>query len=354
MEFLTETVYLGNTLLQWILAGGLLVLTLAGLLLFRRVAIHRLQAFAARTRNQFDDALAALVADLKFLTLLLLALYVATRPLTLPAEGDAWFRAAALVVVLLQAGFWGVRLVRFGVDAALRRRGADTGAARALASLFTTLGRLVVWSAVVLLALDNLGVDVTTAIAGLGVSGIAVALALQSVLGDLFAALTILLDKPFEVGDFIIVGDLMGTVERIGVKTTRVRSLSGEELVFGNSDLLASRIRNYKRMRERRIVFGFGILYETPIEKLERIPAMVREIVGAVSDTRLDRVHFKAFGDSSLDFEVVYYMLVPDYNAFMDAQQAINLALVRRFQAEGIDFAYPTRTLYVQREGGAD
>jgi small-conductance mechanosensitive channel len=211
--------------------------------------------------------------------------------------------------------------------------------------------KVVLWAAVVLIALDNLGVHITTLVAGLGVGGIAVALAVQNILGDLFSSVTIILDKPFVIGDFIIVGDFLGSVEHIGLKTTRVRSLSGEQLVFANSDLLKSRIRNFKQMTERRIVFAFGVIYQTAADKLAAIPGLVREIVEAQPQARFDRAHFKAFGGSSLDFEVVYWVTNPDYNLYMDIQQAINLGLFRRFAAEGIEFAYPTQTLYVEKLG---
>jgi len=201
-----------------------------------------------------------------------------------------------------------------------------------------------------MIGLHNLGIDITALIASLGIGGIAVALAVQNILADLFACLTISFDKPFVIGDFIIVGDLMGTVEHIGLKTTRIRSLSGEQLVFSNNDLLGSRIRNFKRMYERRVVFNFGVVYQTSYDHLAEIPAMVKKVIGAQEQTRFDRAHFKSYGDSSLDFEVVYYVLVPDYNTYMDIQQAINMSLFRQFEKKGIQFAYPTRTLYINQE----
>jgi small-conductance mechanosensitive channel len=196
--------------------------------------------------------------------------------------------------------------------------------------------------------------DVTALVAGMGIGGIAVALALQNILGDLFASLSIVLDKPFVIGDFIIVGELMGGVEKIGLKTTRVRSLSGEQLIFSNSDLLNSRIRNYKRMQERRIPFGFGVTYQTTPDQLEAIPALIKSIIECEEGLRFDRAHFKGFGESSYDFEVVYYINTPDYNAYMDAQQTINLALCRGFAERGIEFAYPTRTIHMHREDGVE
>jgi small-conductance mechanosensitive channel len=235
----------------------------------------------------------------------------------------------------------------------LRQLGADASHVAAV-RLVVLAARTVVFSIALLVVLQSVfGVNITALVAGLGVGGIAIALAVQSILGDLFASLTIILDKPFVVGDFVIVGDMLGTVEQIGLKTTRLRSLSGEQLIVGNSDLLSSRIRNFKRMQERRIVFQFGVTYDTPAELLEGIPEIVRGIVGGLEGTRLDRVHFKQYGDFALIFEVVYYVESPEYNVYMDRQQSINLQLKRRFEAEGIAFAYPTQTLYVTQVGGA-
>ncbi|HSB55513.1 MAG TPA: mechanosensitive ion channel family protein, partial [Gemmatimonadales bacterium] len=208
--------------------------------------------------------------------------------------------------------------------------------------------RSLLWVVLVLLVLDNLGVNISTLMAGLGIGGVAIALATQNILGDLFASLSIVLDKPFVVGDFIVVGDLMGTVERVGLKTTRLRSLSGEQLIFANADLLGSRVRNFKRMSERRVLFDLGVTYETQAATLSRIPAMLREIVDAERGVRFDRAHLRSFDASAVTFEVVYYILDPDYNRFMDTQQRINLAIFRRFEAENVEFAYPTQTLYVR------
>jgi small-conductance mechanosensitive channel len=204
-----------------------------------------------------------------------------------------------------------------------------------------------------LIALDNIpGVEVDTLVASLGIGGVAAALAVQNILSDLFASLSIALDQPFEIGDFIVFGGDMGTIERIGIRSTRVRSLSGEQLVISNTDLLDSRIHNYKRMAERRVVFSFGVVYETPPELLARIPGIVEEIIAQQGQTRFDRAHLKEFGDFSLNFEAVYYVLAPEYGTYMDIQQAINLALHARFEREGIEFAYPTQLVYL--DGGEE
>src|SRR5262249_49016232 len=190
------------------------------------------------------------------------------------------------------------------------------------------------------------GVNVTAVVAGLGIGGVAVALALQNVLGDLLASLAIVLDKPFVVGDSIAVGGVSGQVERVGIKTTRLRSADGEQLVISNAELLKTRIHNYRRMTERRVQLGLGIAFETAQDKLPRLPDILREIVMAEPRVRFDRAHFKGFGESALLLEVVYFVLDRDYNIYMDVQQALNLEIIRRFQVEGVVFTYPTRKLY--------
>jgi small-conductance mechanosensitive channel len=243
------------------------------------------------------------------------------------------------------------RCKALGEDAVFKRERLETDPASVTTvSALGFVGKLVLWLVILLLALDNLGVDITGLIAGLGIGGIAIALAVQNILGDLFASLSIVLDKPFVIGDFIIVDNYLGTMEYIGLKTTRLKSLSGEQLVFSNSDLLTSGIRNFKRMYERRVVFTIEVVYQTPVEKLAAIPKMIREIIEKQEHTRFDRAHFKEYGPSSLDYEIVYYVRKPEYNVYMDIQQAINLEIFRRFEQEGIEFAYPTQTLFIQKE----
>jgi small-conductance mechanosensitive channel len=350
LEFLNNT-YLGNSVQTWLIAAAVAAAVLVVLRLVRRILVRRLSALAERTGTDIDDLAVDLVGMTKFFFPLFIALYIGSRPLAMTPAMDRVLGAAMVIALLIQLALWGNAVISFWITRYMQSRMKEDAAAATTIGALRFLARLVLWTVVLLLALDNLGADITALVAGLGVGGIAVALALQNVLGDLFASLSIVLDKPFVIGDFIIVGDFLGTVEHIGLKTTRLRSLSGEQLVFANGDLLNSRIRNYKRMAERRIVFAFGVVYQTPAEKLEAIPGMVREIIESLENTRFDRAHFKAFGNFSLDFEVVYYVLVPDYNVYMDIQQQINLALYRRLEEEGVEFAYPTQTLYVVKEG---
>ena len=344
--------FLGNSLLQWLVAAGVFLGTALALRLLSALLLSRMHALAERTATDVDDLIGQLLRKTKTLVILLVALWVAARMLTIPPRLDAAFSRILIVALLLQVGVWAAGLVDYLIDRHRRRQiEVDPGVATAIGAMFF-VARTLVWTLVLLVVLDNLGIDVTALITGLGIGGIAVALALQNVLSDLFASLSIVLDKPFVVGDFIIVGEFLGTVEYVGLKTTRIRSLSGEQLVFSNSDLLGSRIRNYKRMQERRAVFTLGVTYDTPLDKLRRIPRIIREAIEAQENTRFDRSHFKSYGAFSLDFETVYYMLVPDYNSYMDTQQLINFEVFRRFHDDDIEFAFPTQTLFLHSAAG--
>ena len=250
-----------------------------------------------------------------------------------------------------QAGLWVSTAVVAWLEHRRKVSIAEDKAVAGSIGILRFIARVAVWAMALLLTLENLGVDITALVAGLGIGGIAVALALQNVLGDLLASLSIALDQPFVLGDFVIVGEFMGTVEYIGIKSTRLRSLSGEQLVVSNADLLSSRLRNFGRMQERRVVFSLGVTYETPRARLQQIPALLRRIVEAQEDVRFDRAHFAKYGAFSLDFEIVYHVLSADYNRYMDVQQAINFRIHEAFEKLGVEFAYPTQTLWLA--GGA-
>jgi small-conductance mechanosensitive channel len=346
---LFETTFYENPVWRWFLALGVILFVWFVLRVVLQFVVRRLRRLARRTPTRFDDLIAELLAKTKFVFVVVLSLYAGSLILSVPDTAARVLRILFILALLLQAGYWGNAFVSFWINRTVQKRLEQDAATATSMAAFGFLAKLAVWGVVLLLALENMGFDISALLAGLGIGGIAVALAVQNVLGDLFASLSIVVDKPFVIGDFIIVGDLMGNVERIGLKTTRVRSLSGEQIIFSNSDLLSSRVRNYKRMYERRIVFAFGVTYQTAPDVLEGIPETVRGIIEAQSNVRFDRCHFKLFGDFSLDFEAVYYVLVSDYNVYMDRQQTINLGIMRAFEEQGIDFAYPTHTLFVSR-----
>jgi small-conductance mechanosensitive channel len=348
LEFLDWTFY-GNSLTSWLLALAVAVFVFAALYGLRRFVLRQLRRLGARTRTDVDDIATEAVAATRRWYLGLVAIWAGTMFLALPAPLRDRIETVAALLTLVQIGLWGAAGVRGYVSRYSEAKLADDPASVTTVRALGFLATVFVWVAVGLVGLDNLGIEVTAMVAGLGIGGVAVALAVQNILGDLFASLSIVLDKPFVYGDFIVVGDMSGTVEKVGLKTTRVRSLSGEQLVFSNSDLLQSRIRNYKRMFERRVVFTLGVVYQTSREQVGAIPEMLRAAVESQEGVRFDRAHFKSFAASSLDFEVVYYVLEPDFNTYMDRQQAINLAIMDTFAESGIEFAYPTQTLILER-----
>jgi len=337
-----------NSFEQLLIAVGVTATALAALILARRIAVGRLRTMSQRTSAIWDDVLVDVLTATKLPFMLWLSIFAGLTQIELPASIEALPLKAMMVLLILQLGIWAARAVNswLKLRTAASLKDGD-GAALTNFGVISFVVRLMVWIVVVLSLLDNIGIDITTLIASLGIGGVAVALALQNVLGDLFASLSIAMDKPFVVGDFIVVDDLAGTVRHVGLKTTRIQSLSGEELVFSNNDLLKSRIRNYRHMAERRIVFSFGVTYDTQPDTLEAVNAELRRIIDNLPQARFDRAHFKSFGASSLDFEVVYYMLEPDYVAFMDAQEKINLALLAFCNRSHINFAFPTHTVHI-------
>lgn len=342
-----------NTALDWVYAGAVLLVALLVFYIIKWVTARRVARLAERTTRTWDDALVDVVQQTRGWFMLILAAFLGSRTLQLPPYVHDVLQMIAVLTLIVQAGLWGNVLITGGVQRHVQRRMKDDPASVMTIMALAFIGKLVLFTTLLLLALDNMGIEVTALIAGLGVGGIAVALAVQNVLGDLLASLSIVFDKPFVPGDFIVVGDQLGVVEKIGLKTTRLKSLSGEQLIFPNNDLLQSRVRNFKRMTERRVVFELAVSYKTPRHLLRQIPQMVREIIEHEPDTRFDRAHFKEFGSFALNFEVVYYVLSADFNLYMDRQQAINLAIHERFEHHGIEFAYPTQMLYIERIGGA-
>jgi small-conductance mechanosensitive channel len=351
MEFF-DKLWFGIPLHEWLIAACIAVMVWLVLRLTVHVVGDRLGAWAATTSTKWDDIAVYPIQRTKFLFLIVAALYVAALATDLPEPLTRFLKSAFGVALVVQSGVWLNAAISHWLTIYREEKlGVDSASVTTMMAGGFLL-RVVLWSLVLLLVLANFGVEIAPLIAGLGVGGIAVALAVQSILSDLFASLSIVLDKPFVIGDFVTVGDLKGHVEQIGLKTTRIRSLTGEQLIFANSDLLSSRIRNYGRMYERRTFFNIGVTYQTGRAQLAKIPELLRGIVEAQAQTRFDRSHLKEYGDYAIIYETVYYVLNPDYTVYMDVQQAINLAIHDAFTAEGIEFAYPTQTLFVNK--GAD
>ncbi|QDU31575.1 Low conductance mechanosensitive channel YnaI [Anatilimnocola aggregata] len=345
---LMERPFYGNALQHWGLAIAVALGLFVLLKLIQAILASRLKQLNERYATDTGELLVEAVRSVRLWFLLEISLYVGSLLLALPPKTMTILNTLAIVAVLLQAALTGNALLTLVIKGYSHRRLQTDAASVTTVTTLGFLGRLGLWTIVGLLVLQNLGIDVSALVTGLGIGGIAVALAAQNILGDLFGSLAIVLDKPFVLGDFIIVGEQMGTVEKIGIKTTHLRSLAGEQIIISNADLLKSRIRNCKRMQERRIVFAIGVTYQTPPDKLAAISGLLRKVVEDQEPVRFDRAHFKGFGPSSLDFEVVYFVLSPDFNLYMDIQQKINLWLFQKFADEGIEFAYPTQTIFIE------
>lgn len=345
-EFLRRE-YFDNTLASYLLAAATFAAVVAAFLIGRRVLLARLKAFAQNTETDLDDFAVELLGKIRTPEAYLVGFYFATRPLNFDPRVDHLLR----VLVVLALSYRALTMLQLTAEYGVRRLMTGPGSDQSdkdTAKTVSMLLRGLLWTLTLIFVLDNLGINVTSMVAGLGIGGVAVALAAQAVLGDLFSALAIHLDKPFIVGDFIVVDDFKGTVERIGVKTTHLRSLSGELLVMGNSKLTSSTIRNFQKMSERRVVLTFGLPFSTPEAALAELPAVLKALVEKDRKSlRFDRAHLSGLGQSSLDFETVYYFLDADYNKHMDAQQRLLLDLVSELRKRGLELAYPTRTVLV-------
>ncbi|MBU0979535.1 MAG: mechanosensitive ion channel family protein [Nanoarchaeota archaeon] len=345
------TNYGGNTVVQYMVFLGIVLVAVLAIKIFKIYIIRVLKHVAKRSKNDVDDLAVGIVDALPWYIYAIISIHLVSRMLAIPPIASTIIKLVTIVAL----GFFTVRaagrVVDYFVDKEVKKRQKETGVeARSVVVLLGRIVKAVLWLLAILVMLSNMGVQITPLIAGIGVGGIAIAFALQNILEDLFSSFSIYFDKPFEEGDFIIIGADMGIVKYIGLKTTRIQTLQGQELVVSNRELTSSRINNYKKMEKRRIVFSFGVEYSTPVTKLRGIKKIVKEIISKNKLASLDRVHFKEFGNFSLNYEVVYYIDSKEYNVYMDIQERINLELKGRFEKEGIGFAYPTQTLFVKKE----
>ena len=320
------------------------------IILIKYLTVKNISKKVATSETNLDNLFLNLFENIKKYYIASFAIYIGLLQIELATNVRSNIDKAFILITIFQIAQLASIVITFIINKRLQSKAEDNLELASTINLLSLAIKLVVYSILFLVALNNLGVDVTALIAGLGVGGIAVALALQNILTDLFSSLTIVLDKPFIVGDFIVINELSGTIENIGLKTTRLKSISGEQLIFGNTDLLKSRIKNYKRMSERRILQNIKVTYQTSLEQLEIIPGIVKTILESIEDVRFDRCHFLRFQDSSLEFELVYWVISPDYVKYADCAQIINLKIFQEFIKNKIDFAHPTQTLFLAKD----
>lgn len=348
-DFLNQ-VYYDNTVRDYLIAVGIIVGGIILLKLFKRVILIRLKKWADTTESTLDNFAIDTVEKFALPAINFFIVFLGIKFLSLSEKVSQVVNIAVAVIIT----YFVLRLVStialHGLQSYVRRQERGEEKIKQLGGIMLIIN-IIIWAIGAIFLFDNLGYDVGTIIAGLGIGGIAIALAAQNILGDLFNYFVIFFDQPFEIGDFIILDDKMGTVDYIGIKTTRLKSLSGEQLVLANSDLTKSRVHNYKRMQRRRIQFEIGIVYQSTLEQVKEVPVIIKDIIGSIDGITLDRTHFKSYGDFSLIFQTIYFVESADYNIYMDKQQMINLRIYEEFEKRKIEFAYPTQSIFLAKNG---
>ena len=347
MPFLDIT-FMKNTVLDYIIFASIFIIGSIVVKIVKTIVLAKFKGWASKTANEIDDFIIGLIEKTVVPLLYFGTLYLSLNYLTLETFARKVIDSAGSILITIMGIRFGIAIITYALETFWVNKEHDPSKKGSLTGIITTI-KIIIWGIGLTFLLDNLGFKISAVVAGLGIGGIAVALAAQAVLGDLFSYFAIFFDRPFEIGDFIIVGDFMGVVEHVGIKTTRLRSLGGEEIVMANSDLTGSRVRNYKRMQKRRVVFKLGVTYQTTSAQVQAIPGLITNIIKNVPDTTFDRSHFASYGDFALIFETVYYILSNDYNKYMDVQQEINFKIKEEFEKQGIDFAYPTQTLHIEK-----
>ncbi|MGE5410387.1 MAG: mechanosensitive ion channel family protein [Clostridiales bacterium] len=348
IESILSKIYFENTIRDYLISILIFILGVMLLLILRKIVLKQLLKLVQKTTSRIDDffilQINKFVLPLIYLGLLYFSISILKMPQT--------FRKTIDSVTLAVFTFYAIRFlilitnnsIKFFRKSSLKEGLADQTSLKGISTFIS----IIIWGLGIVFFLDNLGFKVSAVIAGLGIGGIAVALAAQAVLGDFFSYFVIFFDRPFEIGDFISVDDKSGTVEKIGIKTTRVLSLGGEEIIFPNSNLTNSRLHNFKRMKRRRVSFKLSVVYKVSSEMLKEIPVLIKTIIEGIEFTNFERAHFQSYGESGLIFEVVYFVNTPDYNKYMDIQQEINLKIFKEFEKRKISFAYPTRSLFLE------
>lgn len=346
MKQLSNQIFWNNSLMSWFIALGIIVAGLLVIKISKYFVVHKLKKWAAKTTTNWDNYLVDAIEHSVIPLLYAVIIYSAINTLLFSPKIDKWMHGIFMAVI----SFFVIKMIskafRQFVHLVIKKQGAPEGKEKQASGLIVIV-TIAIWMLGIIFFIDNLGYDVTTLIAGLGIGGIAIALAAQTILGDLFSYFVIFFDRPFEIGDFITVDDKSGVVQHVGIKTTRITTLGGEQLICSNTDLTNARVHNYKRLAKRRVLFSLGVTYQTTHAVLAEIPGIVKEIIMATDLVAFDRGHFSSYGNSALNFEFVYYIQTPDYNTYMDKQQEIFLQIFKTFEEKNIEFAYPTQTLFI-------
>ena len=340
---------IGNYLLSLLFLSAVIFI----IKIFDKFLLGKMDLFVEKFSHSFSVLLKKIIKKRIYPLLYFLAFYLAFQELQTSTQIDSFISFTLMILTVIFVVLAALDIITYSLKKYWAKKQRSEEQQKVL-SITLFIIKIVVWIIAFLFVLDNLNIQITGLITGLGIGGVAIAFAAQNILTDLFNYFTIFFDKPFDIGDFIITGEYKGTIEHIGIKTTRIRSLSGEQLIISNTDLVNSRINNYKRMMQRRINFSFGLTYDTPLEKLKKVPGIVEEIINSIDKTEINRVHFAEYAASSLLFQVVYYVKDSDYKVYMDIQQQINFQLKEKMEELGVSFAFPTQTIHFGSSNDAD
>jgi len=343
-----QALLLGIPVAEWLLAGVIGAVVWGSLWVLRDLIASRYKKYSSAKNPRLIRLIVYLISNTTQILFLAVALDVARESLTLPDRIQHVVSNTVMILILVQVGLWAGRTVRFYLEMKELERGADRVFAGSL-DIVSFVSRMLIWSLLILVMLSNMGVNITALLAGLGVGGVAVALALQNVLGDLFASLSIALDKPFVIGDNLVIDTYIGKVEHIGIKTTRLRSEGGEQIILSNADILKSRVRNFGRLSQLRILATIRLTYDTPADKLKEMPKLLESIVREHAQARFERCHLKTLGESCFQFELSYFVQQPAVNPMLDLQQAVNFRIIDELRRLGVEFAYPTQLVVLDR-----
>lgn len=348
-----EQSFLGNTYERYLISTLIFILLMIALKVFKSVILKKIRKFAEKTINDFDDFLIKVISEIKGISYIICTLYISALFLNINDKIRIFLFPIFLIVIISQIVVMAQKFIDYGVRKFLEKNGDENSVEKrnkeAVIRIISNLAKWSLWVIALILVLSNLGINVTSLITGLGIGGIAIALAVQNILSDIFSSLSIFIDKPFQVGDFITTGKESGTVKKIGIKTTRIVTLDGDELVIPNKDLTESRVHNFKKLKRRRSSIEIGVVYGTPLKKLKKIPKMLKNIINDIDLLEADRVTFKEFGDFSLIYEAVFYTDSEDYGVYMEKKQDINFQILEDFEKEKIEFAYPTQNIILNK-----
>jgi small-conductance mechanosensitive channel len=347
-----QDLLLGIPPTEWLIAGVVGMVVWASLWIVRDLVASRYKKYSSAKNPTLFRLIGYLIGNTKQILFFAVALDAAQESLTLPGRVQRTVSNTVMILILMQIGLWAGRSVRFYLEMKELERGADRVFSGSL-DIVSFVARMLIWSLLILVGLSNLGVNITALLAGLGVGGVAVALALQNVLGDLFASLSIALDKPFVIGDNLVIDTFIGKVEHIGIKTTRLRSEGGEQIVLSNADILKSRVRNFGRLSQQRILATIRLSFDTPADKLKALPHLLEKVVREHPQARFERCHLKTLGESSFLFELSYFVQQPAANPMLDLQQAVNFRIIDELRRLGVEFAYPAQLVFLERHRAA-